>query len=128
MDPVLRTAVVTAGWVVVQILVGYLLLRPKGRPYKAYKVVIHVIVMVFVAGGWFYTVSGLSGMSGSHVGSWIAEILMGLAVAWLLASGVVLTAGRKVPAPRGLVLGHQVGNAAALLGALAGVLCLLLGA
>jgi hypothetical protein len=127
MDPVLRTAVVTAAWVVVQSLVGYLLLRPKGRPYKAWKVVIHVIVFVFIAAGWGYTVSGLSALQGSHVGSWIAEAVMGLAVLWTLVGGVVLVAGRVVPAPKRLVFGHQLGNLVALLGALAAIVCMLAG-
>ncbi len=128
MGLVLRTAVVTAAWIVVQSLIGYLLLRPKGRPYKAWKVVIHVIVFVFIAAGWGYTVSGLSSLQGSHLGSWIAEVVMGLAVLWTLVGGIVLTAGRVVPAPKAMVLAHQVGNLVALLGSLAGVVCMLAGA
>jgi hypothetical protein len=128
MGPVLRTAVVTAIWLLVQGFVGGLLLGRKGRPYKALVVVLHIVLFLPVAAGWAYTVSGLSTVSGSHVGSWIAEIVMGLAVVVLLAGGVILTAGRKVPAPKGFVLSHQIGVAAALTGSLAGIVCMLLGA
>ncbi len=88
---------------------------------------IHVIVFVFTAAGWFYTVQGLSTVSGSHVGSWIAQMVMGLAVVSLLVGGIILTAGRKVPAPRGSVLAHYLGGAVALLGSLAGIVCMLSG-
>ncbi len=127
MGPVLRTAVVTAVWLVAQDLVGLFGLQGR-RPYKALLVVIHIVLFLPIAGGWFFTVYGLSAVSGAHVGSWIAEIVMGLAVLSLLVVGVVLTAGRKAPAPRPLVLGHQVGAAAALLGSVAGIVCMLLGA
>ena len=128
MDPVLRTAVVTAGWFVVQGLVGALLLGRKGRPYKAWRVVIHIILFLPIAAGWSYTVSGLSAEPGNHVGSWVAQAVMGLAVASLLVSGSILTGGRKIPAPTGPVLAHKIGVAAALAGSLAGIVCLALGA
>ena len=128
MGPVLRTAVVTAAWIVVQGLVGFLLLGRNGRPYKALIVVIHIIVFLYIAAGWFYTVQGLSTVSGNHVGSWIAQIVMGLAVVSQVVVGAILAAGRKVPAPVGLVLVHKVGIAVALLGSLAGIVCLLSGA
>ena len=127
MGPVLGTAVVTAVWLLVQGLVGWLLLRPKGRPYRAFIVVIHVILFLPIAAGWVYTVLGLSTVSGNHVGSWIAQIVMGLAVFSQLVSGSILTAGRKVPSPRGLVLIHTIGMAAALIGSLAGIVCMLSG-
>jgi hypothetical protein len=91
-------------------------------------VVIHIILFLPIAAGWFFTVSGLSTVPGNHVGSWIAQIVMGLAVASLLFGGPILTAGKTVPAPRGLVLTHQLGMAAALLGSLAGIVCMLFGA
>jgi hypothetical protein len=127
MDPVLRTAVVTGVWLLVQSLVGVLLLRRKGRPYKAVIVALHIFLFLPITAGWIYTVSGLSTVSGNHVGSWIAQIVMGLAVVSLLAVGSILTAGRKVPAPRGFVLTHQIGAAAALAGSVAGIVCLLVG-
>ena len=122
----MRTAVVTAAWLVVQALVGLLGLKGR-RPYKAVIVVIHVVVAVFIAAGWFYTVSGLSAVTGNHVGSWIAQTVMGLAVVSLLVAGVILTAGRKVPAPKGLVLAHHAGTAIAAAGSLAGIVCMLAG-
>ena len=127
MGPVLRTAVVTAVWLLIQEFVGFLMLGRKGRPYKAVGAVIHIIVFVFIAAGWGYTVSGLSALPGSHVGSWIAQVVMGLAVVLALVGGIILTAGRKIPAPQGLVLSHKVGAAAALAGSLAGIVCMLLG-
>ena len=127
MGPVLRTAVVTAIWLLVQGLIGHLLLGRKGRPYKAIIVVIHIIVSLPIAAGWAYTVSGLSTMSGSHVGSWIAQIVMGLAVVSQLVVGSILTAGRKIPSPKGLVLTHKIGRMAALIGSLAGIVCMLFG-
>ena len=127
MGSVLRTAVVTAVWLLGQGLVGGLLLGRKGRPYKAFIVVIHVILFLPIAAGWVYTVQGLSTLSGNHVGSWIAEIVMGLAVLALLVGGSILTAGKKVPAPKGLVRTHQIGMAAASLGSLAGIVCMLFG-
>ena len=127
MGPVLRTAVVTAVWLLVQGLIGFLLLGRKGRPYKALIVVIHIIVILFITAGWVYTVSGLSTVSGNHVGSWIAQIMMGVAVILQLVVGSILTAGRKIPAPGGLVLTHKIGAAAALIGSLAGILCMLFG-
>ncbi|HUZ17740.1 MAG TPA: excinuclease ABC subunit UvrA [Spirochaetia bacterium] len=89
---------------------------------------IHIIVFLYIAAGWFYTVQGLSTVSGNHVGSWIAQIVMGLAVVSQVVVGAILAAGRKVPAPVGLVLVHKVGIAVALLGSLAGIVCLLSGA
>ena len=127
MGPVLRTAVVTAVWLLVQVLVGALLLGRKGRPYKAFIVVIHVFLFLPITAGWVFTVYGLSAVSGSHVGSWIAQIVMGLAVLSLLVVGSILTAGKNVPAPRGFVLIHQIGAAAALAGSFAGIVCLLVG-
>jgi hypothetical protein len=127
MGPLLRTAVVTAAWLLVQGIVGALLLGRKGRPYKAFIVAIHIVLFLPIAAGWAYTVSGLSAASGNHVGSWIAEIVMGLAVASLLVVGSILTAGRKVPAPKALVRTHQAGMAAASIGSLAGIVCMLLG-
>ena len=127
MGAVLRTAVVTAVWLLVQGLIGLLLLGRKGRPYKAFIVVIHIIVFLPIAAGWAYTVSGLSTVSGNHVGSWIAQIVMGLAVVLLLVVGTILTAGRKIPSPRGLVLTHKIGATAALTGSLAGIVCMLFG-
>ena len=127
MGPLLRTAVVTAAWLVVQGFVGCLLLGRKGRPYKAFIVVIHIIVSVFITAGWFYTVSWLSTMSGNHAGSWIAEIVMGSAIVSQLVFGSILTAGRKVPAPKGFIRVHQIGAAAALTGSLAGIVCILFG-
>ena len=128
MGPVLRTAVVTAAWLLVQDLVGILMLGRKGRPYKALGAVIHIIVFLFIAAGWGYTVSGLSTLPGNHIGSWIAQVVMGLAVVVTLVGGIILTAGRKIPAAQGLVLTHKVGAAAALAGSLAGIVCMLLGA
>jgi hypothetical protein len=127
MGAVLRTAIVTAVWLLVQGFIGHLLLGRKGRPYKAILVVIHIIVFLPIAAGWAYTVSGLSTVSGNHVGSWIAQIVMGLAVASLLVVGSILTAGRKIPSPRGLVLTHKIGATAALIGSLAGIVCMLSG-
>jgi len=123
----LRTAVVTAVWLLVQGFVGLLLLGRKGRPYKALIVVIHIIVILFITAGWVYTVSGLSTVAGNHAGSWIAQIVMGLAVVSTLVGGSILTAGRKIPAPRGLVLTHKLGATAALIGSLAGIVCMLFG-
>jgi hypothetical protein len=127
MNPVLRTAVVTAVWLLVQGFVGLRLLGLKGRPYKALSVVLHIFLFLPIAAGWFYTVAGLSTVSGNHVRTWIAEIVIGLTVVLLLVGGSILTAGKKVPAPKGLVLTHQIGAAAALTGSLAGIVCLLLG-
>jgi len=47
MGPVLRTAVVTAAWLLVQGIVGLLLLGRKGRPYKAFIVVLHILLSRF---------------------------------------------------------------------------------
>ena len=127
MGIVLRSAVVTAAWLVIQGFFGGLLLGRKGRPYKAFLVVIHIVLFLFIAAGWVSTVYGLSTLSGRHGGAWAAQAVMGLAVLWLLVGGAVLTAGRNVPAPGGLVLSHKVGMAAALLGSLAGIVCMLLG-
>ncbi len=127
MNAVLRTAIVTAIWLLLQGLVGFLLLERKGRPYKAYIVVIHIILFLPIAAGWFYTVYGLSAVAGNHFGSWISQVVMGLAVVWLLVVGIILTAGREVPAPKGLVLGHKVGMATASLGSVAGIVCMLFG-
>lgn len=124
----LTVAVVTAAWVLVQGLIGALLLRRKGRPYKVPIVVIHIVLFLPVAAGWVFTVQGLSTASGTHVGSWIAEIVMGLAVGSLLVSGSILTTGKKVSAPKGVVLAHQTGVAVALLGSLAGIVFMLFGA
>jgi hypothetical protein len=128
MDPVLRTAIVTAAWLLVQGLVGILLLGRKGRPYKALAVVLHIVVFLPIAAGWAFTVQGLSALPGAHIGTWIAQVMMGLAVVLLLVGGTILTAGKKVPAPTGLVLAHRIGAAAALAGSLAGIVCVLLGA
>ena len=129
MGPVLRTAIVTAVWLLVQALVGALFLGRKGRPYKAPVVVIHIVLLFLpIAAGWYFTVSGLSTVPGNHVGSWIAQIVMGLAVVSLLVGGPILTAGKTVPAPKGLVLTHQLGMGAAALGSLAGIVCMLVGA
>ena len=127
MADVLRTAVVTAAWLLAQSLVGWFLLRPKGRPYKAIVVVIHIILFLPIAAGWVFTVYGLSTASGNHAGSWIAQVVMGVAVFSLLVVGSILTAGKKLPAPRGFVLAHLIGMAAALLGSLAGIVCMLFG-
>ena len=127
MGPVLRTAVVTAAWLLVQGIVGLLLLGRKGRPYKAFIVVLHILLFLPITAGWVYTVSGLSTVSGNHVGTWIAQIVMGLAVVSLLVGGSILTAGKKVPAPRGFVLAHKIGAAAALAGSLAGIVFMLFG-
>ena len=127
MGPVFRTAVVTAAWLLIQGLVGILLLGRKGRPYKAFIVVIHVFLFLPITAGWVFTVYGLSAVPGNHVGAWIAQIVMGLAVVSLLVVGSILTAGKKVPAPSGLVLTHQIGAAAALAGSLAGIVCMLVG-
>ena len=127
MGSVLRTAVVTAVWLLAQGLVGGLLLGRKGRPYKAFIVVIHIFLFLPIAAGWVFTVFGLSGVSGNHVGSWIAQIVMGLAVVSLLVGGSILTAGTRVPTPKGLVRTHQIGMAAASLGSLAGIVCMLFG-
>lgn len=127
MGLVLRTAVVTAAWLLVEGLVGILLLGRKGRPYKAVIVVIHIAVFLSISAGWAYTVSGLSKLSGNHVGSWIAQIVMGLAVVSQMVVGSILTAGKKLPAPRGLVLTHTIGAPAALIGSLAGIVCMLFG-
>ena len=124
----LRTAVVTFVFLLVQGLIGALLIGRRGRPYRAVPVVVHIVLLLFISGGWFYTVSGLSAAAGNHLGSWISESLMGLGVLLLLAGGVILTAGRKVPAPRGLVLTHQLGTAAAFVGGVACIVCLLAGA
>src|SRR5271157_4402571 len=106
MGSTLRTAVVTAVWLLVQGLVGVLLLGRKGRPYKAPNAVIHIFLFLPITAGWVFTVYGLSAVSGNHVGSWIAQIVMGLAVLSLLVVGSILTAGKNVPAPSGLVLTH----------------------
>ena len=127
MGAVLRSAIVTAAFLLVQGAFGGWLLGRRGRPYRWYIVVIHVILFVFIAAGWFFTTQGLSAVAGNHVGSWIAQILMGLGVALLLVGGLILAAGRKVPAPRGLVGIHQLGTGAAILGSLAGILFMLLG-
>ncbi|MGO9309396.1 MAG: hypothetical protein ACLQDL_10280 [Spirochaetia bacterium] len=127
MGPVVRTAVVTGAWLLVQGFVGALLLGRKGRPYKALIVVLHIVLFFPIAAGWAFTMYGLSTASGNHVWSWIAQIVMGLAVVSLLVDGLILIAGKKVPAPRGSVLRHQFGAAAALLGSLAGIACMLLG-
>jgi hypothetical protein len=127
MGPVLRTAVVTGVWLLAQGVVGRLLLRPKGRPYKAFIVVIHIVLFLPIAAGWVYTVLGLSTVPGNHVGSWIAQIVMGLAVASMLVVGSILTAGKKVPAPGAFVLTHTIGTAVALTGSLAGIVCILSG-
>ena len=127
MGSVLRTAVATAVWLLVQGLVGGLLLGRKGRPYKAYIAVIHIILFLPIAAGWAFTVYGLWTLSGNHLGSWIAQIAMGLAVVSLLVGGSILTAGKKVPAPKGPVLAHQIGMAVASLGSLAGIVCMLFG-
>lgn len=127
MGSVLRTAIVTGAWLLAQGLVGSLLLGRKGRPYRALVVVIHIFLSLPITAGWIYTVSGLSAVSGNHVGSWIAEIVMGLAVVSLLVVGSILTAGKKVPAPKGFVRTHQIGAAAASIGSLAGIVCMLLG-
>jgi hypothetical protein len=118
---------VTGVWLLAQGLFAWFLLRPKGRPYKAFIVVIHIVLFLPIAGGWFYTVQGLTTLAGSHVGSWIAQIVMGFAVFSQLVSGSILTAGRKVPAPGDFVLTHTIGMAAALAGSLAGIVCLLSG-
>jgi hypothetical protein len=128
MGLVLRVAVVTAVFLVAQGVVGGLLLGRKGRPYKVPIVVIHIILFLPIAAGWFYTVSGLSTVPGNHVGSWTAQVVMGLAVVSLLVGGLTLTAGKTAPAPKGLVLTHQLGMAAALTGSLAGIVCMLFGA
>jgi hypothetical protein len=127
MADVLRTAVVTAAWLLAQSLVGWFLLRPKGRPYKAIVVVIHILLFLPIAAGWVFTVYGLSAASGNHAGSWIAQVVMGLAVFSLLVVGSILTAGKKLPAPRAFVLVHKIGMSAALLGSLAGIVCILSG-
>ena len=127
MGPVLRTAIVTGVWLLAQGCVGWFLLRPRGRPYKAFVVVIHIVLFLPIAGGWAYTVQGLSTVPGSHTGSWIAQIVMGLAVFSQLVFGSILTAGRKVPAPGGFVRAHTIGVAAALTGSLAGIVCMLSG-
>ncbi len=124
MDFVLLTAVVTAVWVLAGGFVGVFLLAPKGRPYKAWRLVIHIILVIPIAAGWVFTVQGLSNVSGNQVGSLIAEIVMGLAVVSLLVSGPILAAGKEVPAPRGFVLAHQIGMAVALLGSFAGIVCI----
>ena len=100
MGSVLRTAVATAVWLLVQGLVGGLLLGRKGRPYKAYIAVIHIILFLPIAAGWAFTVYGLSTLSGNHLGSWIAQIAMGLAVVSLLVGGSILTAGKNPRAER----------------------------
>ncbi len=128
MGSVLRSAVVTGAWLLVQGLVGGLLLGRKGRPYKVPIVVIHIALFLPIAAGWVFTVQGLSAVPGTHTGSWIAQTAMGLAVVSLLVGGSILTAGKKVPAPKGFVLTHQIGMAIALLGSLAGVVCMLIGA
>jgi hypothetical protein len=127
MGSILRTAIVTAVWLLVQGFVGALLLGRKGRPYKALIVVLHIVLFLPIAAGWAFTVYGLSTVPGNHVRSWIAQIVMGLAVVALLVGGSILTAGKKMPAPKGLVLSHQIGVAAALIGSLAGIVCMLFG-
>lgn len=125
MSDLLRTAVVTAAWLLAQSLVGWFLLGPKGRPYKAIVAVVHILVFLPIATGWVFTVYALSTAGGYRVGSWIAEVVMGLAVFSQLVVGIILTAGKKRPAPRGLVLAHTIGTAAALAGSLAGIVCML---
>jgi len=127
MSHVLLTAVVTTAWVLVEGLVGRLWLGRRGRPYRTPAVVIHIVLFLPVAAGWFFTVQGLLAAPGDHVGSWIAQVLMGLAAVGLLVSGSVLTAGRKVPSPRGPVVSHWIAIALTLLGSVAGIVCMLSG-
>ena len=127
MGAVLRTAIVTAVWLLVQGVVGLPGLKGR-RPYRAWILVVHIIVSLFIIAGWVFTLSGLSRVPGNHLGSWIAEIVMGLALVALLIGGSILTAGRKVPAPTGLVLAHHIGAGVALLGSLTGIVTLWSGA
>jgi hypothetical protein len=123
----LRTAVVTGAWLLAQSIFGWFVLRPRGRPYKAIFVVIHIALFLPIAAGWCFTVYALSIAGGPRAGTWIAEVVMGLAVLSQLIVGLILTAGRKRPAPGGFVLVHTIGMPTALLGSLAGIVCTLLG-
>jgi hypothetical protein len=127
MDPLLRTAVVTAGWALIQVLIGYILLGRKGRPYKIPIVALHLLVFLFIAAGWFYTVQALTAAPGNHALTWTAEAVMGLAIVLQLVGGFILVVGRKVPAPKKVVLIHQIGMWVVLGAALVGIVCLLLG-
>ncbi len=119
MGPVLRTAVVTAAWLLVQGIVGLLLLGRKGRPYKAFIVVLHILLFLPTTAGWVYTVSAYRQC---------LEITLGHGLLRLCWVGCSLSAaGKKVPAPRGFVLAHKIGAAAALAGSLAGIVLMLFG-
>lgn len=126
-DPILRTAVVTAGWASIQLLIGYLLLGKKGRPYKIPIVALHLLVFLFIAAGWFYTVQALAAASGVHALTWAAEAVMGLAIVLQLVGGVILVVGRRTPAPKKVVRIHQIGMWVVLGAALVGIVCWLLG-
>jgi hypothetical protein len=52
---------------------------------------------------------------------------MGLAVVWMLAAGLALLIGKKVPAPKGLTDAHRLGMIVITLASLAGIICMLVG-
>jgi hypothetical protein len=120
-------AIVTFAWLLIQGFVGARLLMPKGRPYKVPVAVLHVLLFLPIAAGWYYTVTQLTMETGSHPGSWISEIVMGAGVAWMLIVGIMLIGGRKIPAAKGLVDAHRLGMLVVTLGGLGGIVSMLIG-
>jgi hypothetical protein len=120
-------AVVTLAWLLLQGFVGARLLMPKGRPYKVPIAALHVVLFLPIAGGWFSTVAQLAKESGPHLGSWISESAMGIAVVWMLVVGIILVSGRKAPAPKAFTNAHRLGMMVIAPASIAGIICMLVG-